>query len=204
MGTPLSVIESHIEMARQSGFSIVDKISAEDRQIMICFDDGWKGLYDNKMFFVNLGVFPTVFIAVDLIGTDGYMSISQIKEMMDLGYHFESHAWSHTGLHLHTGKDLAHELSDSKEWLEKIFGKPFEAICFPQGNYTNEVIKESIKAGYKELYSSTNGAYNQLLKSDDLICRNLVQDVDKRQFKYIIMGDSPVVRNKRIKQHNFS
>lgn len=203
MGTPLSLIKTHIDVARKAGFKLVDNIYTAEGQIMICFDDGWKGIYENKEFFIKMKVFPTIFIAVELIGTDGYMSIQQIKELIELGYHFESHAWTHTGLHTYTGNDLKHELLDSRKWLENTFNKQFDAICFPQGNYNDEVIRESKAAGYNRLYSSINGGYEDLMKFDGLICRNLVQDVTELQFKFIIKGDSPIIRNKRIKQHYY-
>lgn len=201
MGTPLSLIKAHLAIVRKSGFDLVDDINSADGQIMICFDDGWKGLYDNRDYFIEMNVFPTIFIAVDLIGKEGYMSISQINEMMALGFQFESHAWTHTSLHAHTGDDLKHELSDSKNWLERTFEKPFNSICFPQGNYNDEVIHESKRAGYSKLYSSTNGSYYETIDSNGLICRNLVQNASELQFRFIIKGDSQIIRNKRIKQH---
>lgn len=203
MGTPLDIINSHINIAREAGYTLVDNITQAEGQIMVCFDDGWKGIYDNKSFWISHNVFPTIFIAVDLIGTEGYMSVNQIKEMMSLGYQFESHAWTHTGLHTHTGDDLIHELLGAKVWLEDTFEKPFTGICFPQGNYNDEVIITSKRVGYSKLFSSINGGYFDLSERDGLICRNLVQDANEWQFKNIICGDTPLLRKKRVKQHYY-
>lgn len=200
MGTPLNIIDAHLEEIRKYGFSIVKNITERRNQVMVCFDDGWKGLYDNRDYFVNNKIYPTIFVAVELIGTRGYMSLDEIKELHSLGFEFEGHTWTHTGLPDHHGEDLKHELVDSKKRLEEILGFEIHDICFPQGRYSDEAIRVCREAGYIHLYSSINGGY-YTLENDGLVCRNLLQFTPVSQIRLIVQGDIPWYRKKLIKKH---
>lgn len=201
MGTDLELIRRHFDIARQSGFDIVDKITQQKGQIMVCFDDGWAGIYEAKDFFIKEEVFPTIFIAVALIGRPGYLTIEQILEMQSLGFHFEGHTWSHEDLTTFSEKGLQHELKDSKDELSRLLCKEVTALCFPKGRFSDKVFNASIAAGYTMLYSSINGGYYDLLESKKLICRNLVQIASLRDFKYIICSSSKILRRRAFKLH---
>ena len=75
MGTPVETFKKHIDVIKESGFSIEEDITEPNNQIMICFDDGWAGLYEYKELFISQKIFPTIFLAVDLIGKNGYMNL---------------------------------------------------------------------------------------------------------------------------------
>lgn len=199
MGTDLDLMDKHFALARKSGYTFVDNISERKGQLQVCFDDGWRGLYDHKDFFMEHGIRPTVFIAVSLIDKEGYMTQKQISELQDLGFHFEGHTWSHIGLTNLSDNQLKHELQDSKARLEELFEHPFDAICFPLGFFNERVISASQDAGYKKLYSSVNGGYYDL-ESRCLINRNLMQSASAIRFYFAINGRSKLFANKNI-QH---
>ena len=71
MGTDLELIKTHFEIVNQSGYTFVSSITKRQNQVMVCFDDGWAGIYDYKDFFIEQNITPTIFIAVDLIGSVG-------------------------------------------------------------------------------------------------------------------------------------
>ena len=86
MGTELKLMRRHFSIVRASGYSFVPSVNQPKGQVMVCFDDGWKGIYDNKDFFIQEKVVPTIFIAVSLIGQEGYLTVEQIKELANSGY----------------------------------------------------------------------------------------------------------------------
>lgn len=201
MGTDLETIKRHFKMVGKCGYKLVNAISQPKGQVMVCFDDGWAGLYEAKGFFVENNVFPTVFIAVDLIGKPGHLTLPQIKELQNEGFFFEGHTWSHRDLTTFDDEGLRHELMDSKEELSRLLGKNVEALCFPRGRFSDKVYQLSVEAGYKKLYSSIAGGYYDLLKSRNLICRNLVQSVTDREFRYILNATSRYFVRRTIKLH---
>ena len=78
MGTNVELFKQHIDTIVKCGFNIVSKITERQNQIQICFDDGFKGIYDTKDVFEKYNIKPTVFLAVDLIGKEGYLNKDEI------------------------------------------------------------------------------------------------------------------------------
>lgn len=200
MGTDVDLIQHHIDIIRKSGYKIVPSITKEKGEVMICFDDGWAGIYDYKDEFVRQQIFPTIFIAVNLIGTKGYLTKSQIETLKSIGFQFEAHSWSHQDLTTFDDKELEHELKDSKKWLEEKFNHPFDAICFPMGRFSSLVKKKSLEFGYTDLYSSLPGAYYDM-KDDKLICRNCAQNSSLSELKWMLNGTSWIFMRKLYGQH---
>lgn len=201
MGTDFDLFKIHINIIRKEKFDIVKKISTENNQIMICFDDGWAGIYEVKDYFISEKIFPTIFIALDLIGKEGYLDISQILELQELGFIFESHAWSHTNLSLYNNAELKKELLDSRIKLSEILNKNVDSICFPQGYFTSNVLKLSNEYGYKNLYSSVSGSYYDLIEKKNIICRNLVQFSSSLFFKLQLFTSPQYIQKRSLKIH---
>jgi len=199
MGTPIQLLSEQFDIILDNGYSIVPAVTQETGQIQVCFDDGWAGLYENKGFFIQKGIKPLVFIAVDLIGKDGYMNEMQIKELMAAGFLFGCHTWSHSDLSLLSYDELQHELVDSKRDLEERFGVAFDSICFPMGRFSDKVLEVCKEAGYSKCYSSISGNYFDLYDRN-LICRNLLQHATPRMVQYIVTGGSVCMKNRSIRQ----
>lgn len=201
MGTDLGLIERHLDIINHEGFEVVEKITSPFKQVMICFDDGWEGIYYSKDFFISKGIRPTIFISNSLIGKPGYLNVAQIKELESLGFMFEGHSWSHYNLPSFSESELRHELSDSKKEIEKILGHSIEAICFPQGRFDDRVIRISKEAGYCYLYSSLAATHDALLATHGVYCRILVQYSSPAYFKFQLCSDSPYMQKRTLRLH---
>ncbi len=178
---------------------IVPEISKPEGQFMIAFDDGFKGVYDNKDFFVENRIYPTIFVAKSLVGKDGYMDENQIKELSDLGFNIESHTVSHidmTGLGL---EELREELAVSKSYLSSLLNKEIDEICCPIGYYNEQVIEEAKKAGYKKIYLSYPSPY---ILDDFVTGRYFCQSLSIFQFKLLLRGGMDILRKRYMKQHH--
>jgi len=199
MGTDFNLFKKHIDIIRKDGYQIVPKITQRQKEVMVCFDDGWKGIYEYKDYFVEQKIYPTIFIAVELIGSEGYLKKEQILELEEMGFNFESHTWSHKDLTTFDVKDLEHELRDSKERLETTFGHSFNSICYPMGRFSRLVYEESKKSGYSKIYSSILGGYYDE-EEKGMICRNCVQFSSPFEFKCMLNSTSRFFRKRLIKQ----
>ncbi|MEM5563994.1 polysaccharide deacetylase family protein [Psychroserpens sp. AS72] len=187
MSTSMDVFKQHIQILKAEGYSPVAKIENKTKEIQINFDDGFKGIYDNKDYFIEHNLRPTIFLAISLIGQEGYMSTSEILELQDLGFIFESHAYAHENLTSFNDEDLNYELIASKTYLEDFLKKEVNEICFPIGYFSDRVLQFCDNAGYKILYSSIPGNYYNK-RNDGLVYRNLVQFSSPSEFKAIING----------------
>ena len=187
MSTPIDVFKAHVAEIKNNNFTIVNQISKPKNQIQIGFDDGFLGIYDNKDYFVKERIFPTIFLAIELIGKEGYLNEKQIIEMQNLGFNFESHGYSHSNLVLFSDEELQYELAESKRFLEKLLQKKITEICFPIGYFSERVCQQARELGYNKMHSSLPGDYfNQEWKG--VVNRNLVQFSSPKELKYIIHG----------------
>ena len=192
MSTPLSLFIKHIRIIRSYNYDIVNQIIQPNRQIQIAFDDGFRGIYDNKDFFVKEHIYPTIFIATSLIGQPNYLNIEEIFELKRLGFNFQCHSKSHSNLSKFNVKELEDEIVNSKKELETILKSEIDSICFPQGYFSDLVLKVCESAGYKWFYSSIPGPFNKNCK---LVYRNLCQFASPLQFKLILNGGMFILKN---------
>lgn len=191
MGTPLDVFKTHIEEARAMGFSFVPEITESENQLQICFDDGFRGIWETRNFFFEEKIFPTIFLAIDLIDQKGYLKKNEIRELQARGFRFQSHTWSHKNLTKFTDSELKHEISDSKFELEKFLKKEVDELCFPQGFFSQRVIKIALSSGYKKLYTSLPGGRFDSTGIDPiekLICRSFAQGINLQDFRATLHG----------------
>lgn len=189
MGTPLSMFAAHVRCARELGFNYVKEVTAQTNQLHVCIDDGFLGIYDVQDYFLREHVFPTVFIAVDLVGKPNYLDWKQICELQSCGFRFESHAWSHKTLNRFSKSALDHELKDSRCELSNRLGRDVRQLCFPQGGYSALVYEKAKEAGYAKMFSCVPGAACCPVNDcADVIRRNLVQFADVYGFKGVIRG----------------
>lgn len=177
---------------------IVPQITMPERQFMIAFDDGFRGVYDNKDFFLINKIFPTIFVAKNLVGKDGYMDENQIKELSDLGFNIQSHTVSHVDMTSLGIEELREELAVSKSYLSSLLNKDVDEICCPIGYYNEQVIEEAIKAGYKKIYLSYPSPY---ALNDIVTGRYFCQSLSIFQFKLVLHGGMDILRIRYKKQH---
>ena len=200
MSTPLSLIEKHISIIHKKKYCIVKCFDKPDKQIQIAFDDGFKGIYDNKDFFINKQIQPTIFVATSLIGKPNYLDLNEILELQELGFNFQCHSKSHCDLSKFNEFELVDEIIKSKKDLESLLNKEIDSICFPQGYYSDLVLRVCEDAGYKWFYSSIPGCFN---KKNKFVYRNFCQFASPLQFKLIINGGMLILK-KHYKSLHFS
>ena len=119
-----------------------------ENPIIITFDDGYKGVYENAFpILKSLGLKATVFMISDNINEkEYYMNQKSMLEMsksnlIEIG----SHSVTHPDLTSLSQKELDNELSTSKSNLEKIIGKKVNCFSYPMGKYNDTVITATKK-----------------------------------------------------------
>ncbi len=83
-----------------------------------------------------------------------YLSIDDIKEMMEFGMYFGSHGYSHDWFSFLPIRKIQTEIKKSKEFCTKIgIDQNYLTFCYPFGNYNDIVIKELKKYGFKAAFT---------------------------------------------------
>ena len=155
----------------------------------ILFDDGFRGIWDNRHFFYDNEIKPTVFLPVDYVGQvdRGILSLDEIHELQQHGFIFECHSWSHDPLDKKSDLELKKELGDSKVKLSNMLNREVTELCLPLGYFTDHLLTEIKKYGYKEVYSCIPGAF--FLKTiGGMRRRNICQFASPTEFRLILRG----------------
>lgn len=200
MGTPLNLFRQHLSIIKKEGYQVVPRIMNKDGEVAILFDDGFKGIFDVRQFFYDEGLCPTVFLAVSLIGQNGYLSKDEILELQRHGFIFECHTWSHQDLTSFNDDELVRELKHSKEYLSDLLGKNVTEICLPLGYFSNHLLDKLREYGYKAIYSSVPGDYNAFVYNI-MRARNLLQFAEPDEVKYVLRGGNNILQSHYIKLH---
>lgn len=125
-------------------------------EILASFDDGHKD--DSAIAEMALKYnIPTVFYIpgnaelregqIERLAGHGTCHLCPIMEkLFDIGAHTLTHPQD---LKILSREDAVKEIAGSKDWLEKIIGRPVTRFCYPRGRF-NEETKDIVKeAGFK-------------------------------------------------------
>lgn len=193
MGTSIEMFKKHLAVIKKEGYCIVSKITKDKGEVAIMLDDGFRGIWDNRQFFYDNQIKPTVFLAVELIGKEGFLKEQEILELQEHGFIFECHSWSHCRLDKMGEEELYRELKESKVYLENILKRPVEQMCLPIGYYSDLLLEQLNKYGYNEVYSSVSGDYKELVNGC-MRNRNLCQFATPCEVKLILRGGGNALR----------
>lgn len=165
IGVNLSVspakFASELDLIQRKGFTTITFRDLEngnipDKPIILTFDDGYQNFYDNAYPEIKRRQMKAVaFIITGMNGGD-YMNNAEIKEISDYGIEIGSHTISHPDLSTISNEKAIREVTESKEILEKITGKPVISLCYPSGKFNDPVVADVKNAGYKYATTTKN------------------------------------------------
>lgn len=205
MGTPEELFWAHMERLLQHG--VQHGVAHE-----VAFDDGFRGVWDARDRFREMGLCTVVFLAVGLVGQPGYLTWDEIRTLQDdYGFQFQCHTWSHQTLVGPCNTDLPlpekpdfrtedwyrHELIESKAELERQLRRPVTALCFPVGYFSSAIVRRCQAAGYELLYASYPGNRGSGL----IVPRCLVQDLSLADFSAVLSGGMNVISRRYRARH---
>ncbi len=139
-----------------SGLSVAEALSfPSGRCVTITFDDGCEtDLLAAAPILRDAGFNATFFVTSGKVGTPGYLSPDQLKELYSLGFEIGCHSMTHPYLTELDEAGLRREICEAKSQLEQITGSPVEHFSCPGGRYDQRVVEFARKAGYRTLSTS--------------------------------------------------
>lgn len=147
-------LRKQIEYLKNNDYDVIfvsdlDKLQHYNKPVVLTFDDGWVDVYYEafplaKEFNMKI----CMYVITDLIGTNGYCNIEQLKEMKDSGLvEIDSHTVSHPYLDELSMEEIKNELVNSKVYLKENLGIDSTVICYPSGR-SNESVLEVASQNY--------------------------------------------------------
>src|SRR5690606_22610616 len=125
--------------------------------ITIANDDGRSTDYDMFKMMQRHGMRGTTFVIGTRLGTGGYLTENQVKEMATAGWEIACHTWEHKNLTQEVFPEgVIYQLETNKSYLENLTGKTVETFAHPFGG-TNAEVQNLIRSFYKCARVSTVG-----------------------------------------------
>lgn len=139
--------------------------SSSKEIIFITFDDVYRDAIENAIpLLVEYKIPFTLFLTVDFIGKDGYISFSDIHTLANLPQcTFGAHTISHPMLRYIGDAEAVNEITNSGKELSKLLEKPIDIFAYPFGSYfacSRKNIFQAKSAGYKMAFSTLNCSLN--------------------------------------------
>jgi len=125
--------------------------------IGITFDDGCSSDYEVAYpLLLASGARADFFINTATVGTPGYLTWSQIREMHANGMSIQSHGHHHWYL-THLAEDgLRQELEVSKRTIEDHLGAEVHFLAVPYGDFNRRALRVARETGYRAVCTSRN------------------------------------------------
>ena len=139
------------------------------RTLAITFDDAYRSVFEEaRPVLEPLGVPATVFVPTALVGTERPMawpgtdhwlgsaheaeltpmSWDELGELHALGWEIGSHTRTHPHLPTIDAEAMRDELEGSRSDLAERLGEPCTSIAYPYGDWNDEVVAASRRAGF--------------------------------------------------------
>lgn len=121
----------------------------------LTFDDGGASALQSADAIERRGWRGHFFIATGRLGTPGFLTADQVRELAQRGHSVGSHSHSHPTYMGALGRDrVADEWRRSRDVLNEILGYPPGIAAVPGGFLSADVIAEAARAGYQMLLTS--------------------------------------------------
>lgn len=119
------------------------------KSAVITFDDGYEDNYRTAAPILKQMGFPaTVFVQLNGIGREGYLTETQMRELPAWGLEIGSHTLHHAFLPDIAGEERVNEIAGSKKILEEKLGRPVKLFSYPGGGFDAAARQIVIDSGY--------------------------------------------------------
>ena len=140
------------------------KIGLPEKNIIITMDDGWKGCYTEAFNVLKKYKIPaTIFIVEQLVGTEGYFTWDEAKEMYDTGLvKIHVHGKRHIDYSNVNKETLISDYENTHNKIEEILGQKIQKImAYPAGASSTNSIKWLKEAGFEVQVQTKYGKVNK-------------------------------------------
>jgi peptidoglycan/xylan/chitin deacetylase (PgdA/CDA1 family) len=174
------------------GFTIgrVDAVApslAYPKAISFSFDDSFGSQAEALAYLGKYGMRGTLYTIVDVLGTAGCLTLSQLRQMHDvLGHEVAGHSFTAANHNLYypniSSGALDTELSGLRAWLDAN-GFDINHFCYPAGKYNAAVI-DAVRSYFP---SSARGTFNAVMESS--------RPGDRHQLRAVSLNSGRTIAN---------
>ena len=135
--------------------------SAGAAQVALTFDDGHESNYAAYLEIAKRGGSADLFVNPSSVGTRGFLSWAQLRELAALGASIQSHGQHHDFLDEMPPAGVWAELVDSRQSIADEIGRPATVFAPPNGRMPEGFVARAQAAGYRAVCSSRVGLWDR-------------------------------------------
>ncbi|MFM1886412.1 MAG: hypothetical protein RL026_1569 [Pseudomonadota bacterium] len=126
----------------------------------ITFDDGTvTDATEAAQVLLDLGLRADFFVNPGTVGSRGFVSWPQLRELASAGFSVQSHAWSHRLLDDLTDTQIRQELDSSRREIEDRVGVAVTVFAPPGGRLPRYAVQCAREVGYLRICGSRPGLW---------------------------------------------
>ena len=150
--------EAQLDALAASRASVVGYGELESKTrlpVLITFDDG--NATDHEIALPALrrrGYSALFFVTPAWIGTPGFMTWDQVRDLERQGMAVGAHGLDHTPLSTLAGEELGRHLADARRAFESHLGRCPDTLSLPGGFGSHDVIAAAHAAGFRVVFGS--------------------------------------------------
>lgn len=159
-------LKKQMEYLKENNYDVIftseiNKVQHYKKPVVLTFDDGWQDVYNIAFPYAKeLNMKINMYVITDFVGTPGYCTLEQLKEMKESGLvEIDSHTLSHPYLAQLSEEQVKKELEESKAYLKENLGIESLVICYPSGSQ-NTMVQNVAKENYKYGLLMDGGVFN--------------------------------------------
>lgn len=118
--------------------------------VSFSFDDSWDTQYNNALPILEAAGFKGTFYLTTTYIKDGYnlyMTPAMVLDITARGHEIAAHTLDHPDLATLTSAQVLTEITDSRNYLRTLTGKPVNGFAYPYGSY-NASVQSQVQAIY--------------------------------------------------------
>jgi peptidoglycan/xylan/chitin deacetylase (PgdA/CDA1 family) len=190
---PLETFRRQMEWIQQSGFlglSVGEALRFPLKpSVCITFDDGCEtDLIAAAPVLREFGFHATFYLTAGFLGTPGYLSDEQVRELDAQGFEIGCHSMTHAYLSDLAEVELQREIAGAKVRIEQIVGHAVEHFSCPGGRYDQRTLAMARHARFKTVANSEFHANDSSTGNYELGRVAMLRDLSITEFSAICRG----------------
>jgi peptidoglycan/xylan/chitin deacetylase (PgdA/CDA1 family) len=167
----------HLDAIAAAGPAVQTVRELKGSPVLLTFDDGGVSFHHPIADLLEgRGWRGHFFITTDRIGTPGFLSESEVRDLHRRGHVIGSHSCSHpTRMAALTRAELDREWRQSVARLSTLVGEPVKTASVPGGYYSREVGESAAAAGIEVLFTSEPTSQAAMLNGCLVLGRYVIQ-----------------------------
>src|SRR5258706_8874908 len=156
---PLETFRRQMQWLKNSGYrglSVSEAVRYPgEASVCITFDDGCEtDLISAAPALREFGFRATFYLTAGFLGTPGYQSADQVRDLDALGFEIGCHSMTHPYLSDLSDAELGREIVDAKLHIDQFLGHAIEHFPCPGGRYDRRTLATARRVGFRTVANS--------------------------------------------------